>query len=121
MLSSAWFSSTPGGSPGQALILDGLRHPPAAGKSTAAAEIRSRHGRGIAIVGQDHLRRIVLRERHAAKSQASEYGRTEMRGWYREQDVLPGGYEQIIGEDASGAHLGAWEHLAHRDLAASGV
>ena len=24
-----------------------------------------------------------------------------MRSWYREQDILPGGYEQIIGEDAS--------------------
>jgi hypothetical protein len=27
-----------------------------------AARIRSRYGRGLAIVGQDNLRRIVLRE-----------------------------------------------------------
>lgn len=143
-----------------------------------AAQIRSRYGRGIAIVGQDHLRRIVLRERdvrggvnvglidtvaryalghgyhvivegilyaahygdmlttlradhhgmswfyyldvsfeetlrrHATKPQASEYGRTEMADWYREQDVLPGGYEQIIGEEAP---LGAIVHQVMDD------
>ena len=33
------------------------------GKSSVAQEIRNRYGRGIAIVGQDNLRRIVLRER----------------------------------------------------------
>ena len=162
---AASVSTVPAGSSGTKLIV--LRGKSASGKSTVAAEIRSQYGRGIAIVGQDHLRRIVLRERdvpggvniglidtvaryaldhgyhvivegilyaahygdmltalradhrgeswfyyldvsfeetirrHATKPQASEYGRTEMRGWYREQDVLPGGYEQIIGEDAS--------------------
>ncbi|MDH6111381.1 energy-coupling factor transporter ATP-binding protein EcfA2 [Kitasatospora sp. MAP12-15] len=34
-----------------------------AGKSTVAAAIRGAYGRGIAIVGQDNLRRMVLRER----------------------------------------------------------
>jgi hypothetical protein len=123
------------------------------------------YGRGIAIVGQDHLRRVVLRERdtagganiglidvvaryaidhgyhvivegilyaahygemlaalredhrgvscfyyldvpfeetmrrHATKPQASEYGRTEMSGWYRRRDFLPGGFEQVITEE----------------------
>jgi gluconate kinase len=33
------------------------------GKSTVAAEVLSRHGRGVALVGQDNLRRTVLRER----------------------------------------------------------
>jgi predicted kinase len=40
-----------------------LRGNSASGKSSVAAEIRSRYGRGIAIVGQDNLRRAVLRER----------------------------------------------------------
>jgi predicted kinase len=40
-----------------------LRGNSASGKSSVAAEIRSRYGRGIAIVGQDNLRRTVLRER----------------------------------------------------------
>ena len=40
-----------------------LRGNSASGKSSIAAEIRSRFGRGIAIVGQDYLRRTVLKER----------------------------------------------------------
>jgi hypothetical protein len=34
--------------------------------------------------------------RHASKPQAAEYGESEMRGWYRERDLLRGGLEQII-------------------------
>jgi hypothetical protein len=34
--------------------------------------------------------------RHATKPQASNYGAAEMRGWYRELDLLPGGIEQVI-------------------------
>ena len=139
-----------------------IRGNSASGKSAVAAEIRRRHGRGLAIVGQDNLRREVLRERdvpgganidlidltarfaldrgfhvivegilyadrygpmltalivdhaelarayyldiswvetlrrHATKPQAAEYGEREMRGWYRERDLLPGGLEQVI-------------------------
>ena len=40
-----------------------LRGNSASGKSSIAAEIRHRYGRGIALVGQDNLRRTVLRER----------------------------------------------------------
>lgn len=40
-----------------------LRGNSASGKSTAAKEIRKRFGRGIAIVGQDNIRRDILRER----------------------------------------------------------
>ena len=40
-----------------------IRGNSASGKSAVAAEIRRRHGRGLAIVGQDTLRRQVLRER----------------------------------------------------------
>ena len=32
------------------------------GKSSVAAEVRLRYGRGCALIGQDYLRRIVLRE-----------------------------------------------------------
>jgi predicted kinase len=144
-----------------------LRGNSASGKSTIAAEIRSRYGRGIAIVSQDYLRRTVLKEhdapggvniglidlvaryaldhgrhtvidgilctahygemlaglredhrgmscfyyidvpfeetmrRHATKPQASEYGRAEMRTWYRERDFLPGGFEQVIPAETS--------------------
>ncbi|GAA1748715.1 kinase [Streptomonospora arabica] len=40
-----------------------LRGNSAAGKSTVAAELRRRYGRGIAVVAQDNLRRVVLREK----------------------------------------------------------
>jgi predicted kinase len=40
-----------------------LRGNSASGKSSVAAEVRARYGRGIALVGQDNLRRVVLRER----------------------------------------------------------
>ena len=40
-----------------------LRGNSGSGKSSVAATVRARHGRGIALVGQDNLRRIVLRER----------------------------------------------------------
>jgi chloramphenicol 3-O-phosphotransferase len=34
--------------------------------------------------------------RHATRPQATEFGRAEMRSWYRPLDLLPGGYEQVI-------------------------
>lgn len=40
-----------------------LRGNSGSGKSSIAAGIRSRYGRSIALVGQDNLRRTVLRER----------------------------------------------------------
>ncbi|MFD0023333.1 AAA family ATPase [Streptomyces sp. NPDC058382] len=40
-----------------------LRGNSASGKSSVAAAVRERFGRGLAIVGQDNLRRNVLRER----------------------------------------------------------
>jgi predicted kinase len=139
-----------------------LRGNSGAGKSSVAAGIRDRYGRGIALVGQDNLRRTILRERdvsgganiglldlvarfalgrgfhvivegilraahygpmlevlhrdhqsvarfyyldvpleetlrrHASRPQAAEFGEVEMRTWYCERDLLPGGMEQII-------------------------
>ncbi|MFH8800746.1 kinase [Streptomyces sp. NPDC017936] len=40
-----------------------LRGNSASGKSSVAAGLRDRFGRGLALVGQDNLRRVVLRER----------------------------------------------------------
>lgn len=52
------------GSPTTRLIL--LRGNSASGKSSVAAELRARYGRGLALVSQDTLRRNVLRERDVA-------------------------------------------------------
>lgn len=49
------------GSPETILIC--IRGNSGAGKSTIARALRRRHGRGCALVEQDHLRRILLRER----------------------------------------------------------
>ncbi|MGH3305661.1 MAG: hypothetical protein ACRDOK_29145 [Streptosporangiaceae bacterium] len=34
--------------------------------------------------------------RHTHRPQAAEFGEADMRTWYRERDLLPGGIEQII-------------------------
>ncbi|WP_051742829.1 kinase [Kitasatospora sp. MBT66] len=47
-------------------VLVVVRGPSGAGKSSTAARIRSAYGRGLAVVGQDLLRREVLRERDVA-------------------------------------------------------
>lgn len=39
-----------------------IRGNSASGKSTIAAAIRARYGRGLAVVSQDNIRRVVLRE-----------------------------------------------------------
>jgi chloramphenicol 3-O-phosphotransferase len=49
-----------GGEPARLIVLRGNS---GSGKSSVAAEVRARYGRGIALVGQDNLRRIILRER----------------------------------------------------------
>ncbi|MEU7752224.1 kinase [Micromonospora sp. NPDC049101] len=53
--------AVPTGSP--ATILVCVRGNSGSGKSSIARELRRRHGRGCALVEQDYLRRIVLRER----------------------------------------------------------
>ncbi|MFF7458666.1 AAA family ATPase [Kitasatospora sp. NPDC008115] len=56
-----------GGGAGRAdSVLVVVRGPSGAGKSSVAARLRAAHGRGIAVVGQDVLRRTVLRERDSA-------------------------------------------------------
>lgn len=39
--------------------------------------------------------------RHASKPQAAQYGEAEMRDWYRERDLLPGGIEHVITAESS--------------------
>ncbi|MFJ2263514.1 AAA family ATPase [Streptomyces sp. NPDC087844] len=139
----------------------------ASGKSSVAAGLRERFGRGLALVGQDNLRRIVLRERdrpgaaniglidltaryaldagfhvvlegilyadhygdmlaqlrtdhrgpthgyyldvpfgetlarHATKPIADDVDERQLRDWYRERDLLPGGIETVIGGDSA--------------------
>ncbi|MEU4471290.1 kinase [Micromonospora sp. NPDC023888] len=51
----------PTGSPETILVC--VRGNSGSGKSSIARELRRRHGRGCALVEQDYLRRIVLRER----------------------------------------------------------
>ncbi|MFI1584438.1 AAA family ATPase [Embleya sp. NPDC020630] len=146
-----------------------LRGNSASGKSSVAAGIRDRFGRGLALVGQDNLRRVVLRERDRPGAAniglistvaryaldagyhvvvegilyADRYGKMladlvrdhrgttrcyyldvplaetlerhatkpdpeylahvtarDLRDWYRERDLLPGGGETIIGADS---------------------
>lgn len=142
----------------------------ASGKSSVAAEIRARFGRGLALVAQDNLRRTVLRERdvpgganiglidrvaryaldagyhvvvegilyadrygdmlagllrdhrgvsrcyyldipieetlarHASKADPdylAQVTELELRDWYRERDLLPGGVETVVGADSA--------------------
>ncbi|MET8204260.1 kinase [Micromonospora taraxaci] len=49
------------GSPDTILVC--IRGNSGSGKSSVARELRRRHGRGCALIEQDYLRRIVLRER----------------------------------------------------------
>jgi predicted kinase len=49
------------GSPGTSLVV--LRGNSGAGKTTVARFVREAYGRGCALVEQDYLRRVVLRER----------------------------------------------------------
>lgn len=147
--------------PGNARLIV-IRGNSASGKSTIAAAIREKYGRGLSVVSQDNVRRVVLREhdrpgaaniglisltcryaigagfctvlegilysahygdmlaglraeygdrsswwyldvpfeltiqRHETKPQAAEYGRAELESWWREHDLLPGRFEQII-------------------------
>ena len=39
--------------------------------------------------------------RHATKTGTLNYGAAEMRQWYRELDLLPGGIEQVISAESA--------------------
>ncbi|MFF3013209.1 kinase [Streptomyces sp. NPDC057939] len=164
-----------------------LRGNSASGKSSVAAGVRDRFGRGLALVGQDNVRRVVLREhdvpgganiglidtiaryaldagyhvvvegilyadrygdmlagllgdhrgvsrcyyldvpieetliRHASKTDHEYLIRVterELRTWYRERDLLPGGPETVIGADNT---LNATIDLVMNDTGLAGL
>ncbi|MFF7381954.1 AAA family ATPase [Streptomyces griseoluteus] len=67
-----------------------LRGNSASGKSSAAAGLRERFGRNLAIVGQDNLRRDVLRERD--RPGAANIGLIDMTARY----ALDAGFHTVV-------------------------
>ena len=77
-----------------------IRGNSASGKSTIAAGIRARCGAGIAIVGQDHLRRVVLKEKD--KPGAANIGLIDVVVRY----ALESGYSTVLEGILYAAHYG---------------
>jgi adenylylsulfate kinase-like enzyme len=92
-------------------VLIVLRGNSASGKSTIAATVRERYGRGIAVVGQDNLRRIVLREHD--RPHAASIGLIGMVARY----ALDAGYHVIVEGILYAAHYGDMAGPARRGLA----
>ncbi|MGF1236276.1 kinase [Streptomyces sp. SID8499] len=67
-----------------------LRGNSASGKSSVAAGLRERFGRGLALVGQDNLRRVVLREHD--RPGAANIGLIELTARY----ALDAGYHVVV-------------------------
>ncbi|MER6423820.1 kinase [Streptomyces sp. NPDC001137] len=67
-----------------------LRGNSASGKSSVAAGLRDRFGRGLALVAQDNLRRIVLRERD--RPGAANIGLIDLTARY----ALDAGYQVVV-------------------------
>ncbi|MGX1267559.1 hypothetical protein RKD18_000753 [Streptomyces phaeoluteigriseus] len=67
-----------------------LRGNSASGKSSVAAGLRDRFGRGLALVGQDNLRRVVLRERD--RPGAANIGLIDLTARY----ALGAGYHVVV-------------------------
>jgi len=78
-----------------------LRGNSASGKSSVAAGVRERFGRGLALVGQDNLRRTVLRERD--RPGAANIGLIELTARY----ALDAGYHVIVEGILYADHYGA--------------
>jgi predicted kinase len=77
-----------------------IRGNSASGKSTIASLIREKHGRGIALVGQDNLRRVVLREHDAAG--AANIGLIDLTCRY----ALASGYHVVLEGILQTGHYG---------------
>ncbi|MFH7339755.1 AAA family ATPase [Streptomyces sp. KHY 26] len=78
-----------------------LRGNSASGKSSVAAGLRDRFGRGLALVGQDNLRRTVLRERD--RPGAANIGLIELTARY----ALDAGYHVVVEGILNADHYGA--------------
>lgn len=102
-----------GGDSAHGPVLVIIRGNSASGKSTVAAEIRRRRGRyGEMLTGliRDHdgpsrcyYLDVPFEEtlrRHMTKAEALTYGEPELRGWYRERDLL-GETDRVIGAGSS--------------------
>ncbi|MFE9611609.1 kinase [Streptomyces sp. NPDC006012] len=76
------------GTAGTRLIV--LRGNSASGKSSVAAGLRDRFGRGLALVGQDNLRRVVLREHDLPG--AANIGLIDLTARY----ALDAGYHVVV-------------------------
>ncbi|MFF5933744.1 AAA family ATPase [Streptomyces sp. NPDC012508] len=77
-----------------------LRGNSASGKSSVAAGLRERFGRGLALVGQDNLRRVVLRERD--RPRAANIGLIDLTARY----ALDAGYHVVVEGILTAAHYG---------------
>ncbi|MEK8168763.1 AAA family ATPase [Streptomyces sp. M19] len=80
----------------------------ASGKSSVAAGLREKFGRNLAIVGQDHLRRIVLGERD--RSGGANIGLIDLTARYALDKGFHVVIEGILSADRYGAML---QDLAH--------
>jgi hypothetical protein len=88
-----------------------LRGNSASGKSSVAAGLRDRFGRGLALVAQDNLRRIVLRERD--RPGAANIGLIDLTARY----ALDAGYHVVVEGILYADHYGdmlAQLHADHR-------
>ncbi|MCW2929711.1 MAG: pSRTUE45c [Actinomycetia bacterium] len=94
------FSSRTGCNSAHSTRLIVLRGNSASGKSTVASEIRCCYGRGLAIVGQDNLRRVVLREHD--KPNAANIGLIDLTARY----ALDHGFHVIIEGILYASHYG---------------
>ncbi|MFD5201678.1 AAA family ATPase [Streptomyces sp. NPDC058375] len=77
-----------------------LRGNSASGKSSVASGLRDRFGRGLALVGQDDLRRTVLRERD--RPGAANIGLIDLTARY----ALDAGYHVVVEGILYAAHYG---------------
>ena len=86
-----------------------LRGNSASGKSAVAQRIRDMYGRGIAIIGQDNIRRIILRERD--QPGASNIGLIDLTARY----ALDQGYHVIVEGILYADHYGEMLRQLHSD------
>ena len=95
------------GTPETRLIV--LRGNSASGKSTVAHEIRTRLGCGVAIVGQDNIRRVILKEPDVPGG--ANVGLIDLSARY----TLDRGYHVIVEGILYAAHYGEMLRALHRD------
>ncbi|MFF4350234.1 hypothetical protein [Streptomyces sp. NPDC001530] len=88
-----------------------IRGNSASGKSSVARALRDTYGRGLAWVEQDHVRRILLRERD--RPGAANIGLIEQSTRY----ALGHGFHTVLEGILHAKHYGAMLARLHRDFA----